>query len=88
MAVVTQTDLFDLSITYFDGIDQLIPYRGFFIEGQVPYVPEDDAPGWVIFEIEQATDKTFQEAASELASKLFLDLGFTADQVIRLMEDF
>lgn len=88
MAIVTQTDLFDISISYFNGEDQLIPFRGYSVEGMAPYVPEDHRAGWVCFEIDQPTGTTFQEASCDLASRLYLDLGFTAEQVIKLMEDF
>lgn len=89
MSVVTATELDTaygkMTISYFDGRDQLVPFKGYFVEGHAPYVPEDDAPGWVIFEM---TEGTFQEQSTELARKLFCDLGFTSDQVITLMGDF
>lgn len=54
---------------------------GFYIEGLVPYVPEDGAPGWVSFDLERAT-------VSDLAQKLFCDLGVDAETVIYLTRGF
>lgn len=89
MSVVTHVDKFNLMIGYFDGKDQLIPYRGFYVEGMAPYVPEDMGPGWVCFEMDtDGTTPGFFRACQDLARKLFCDLGFTADQVIELLEDF
>lgn len=90
MSVVTVTDKHGICISYFDGADQLVPFVGFTVEGMAPYVPEDRGPGWVCFEVQpkNRTTAAFFKACAELAKMLFMDLGFTSDQVIELMEDF
>lgn len=99
MSVVTAVDKHDISISYFDGRDQLIPFRGYYVEGTAPHVPEnmqcpDDTPhecnpSWVCFELtHDGSIEEFFKATTELARMLFCDLGFTSEQVMELMEDF
>lgn len=91
MSIVTVTDKYNLTITYFDGQDQLVPFSGFTVDGMAPYVPEDEGPGWVCFEMPvhpKAPREIYFLVLQNLARRLFCDLGFTADQVIALLEDF
>lgn len=83
--IITRVIKYGLTIEY--SVSPI--YRGFSVEGQVPCVPEDDAPGWVYFDLaNDGTVNGFFDTARELARMLFCDLGFTSDQVISLMEDF
>lgn len=86
MALVTSDSKVGLHISYWDGQRQRYPFKGYHIEGCVAHVPEDNAPGWVNFDLEQTG--TFQEVTAELARTLFCDFGFTAEQIAYMMEDF
>lgn len=86
MAVVTVTEKHHLTITFFDGEDQLVPFAGFTVEGFLPH----QLPGlWerVEFEVPVGMMEGV-ERQGDLARILFCDHGLTADQVIELLEDF
>lgn len=74
MTIVTEQDKLGLYIIYDDE-------KGWYIEGQVPYVPEDNAAGWVGFELDPVFTK-------EQVAMILLKLGYTLDQVAQLLEDF
>lgn len=74
MATVTEQDRDGIYIVFDDE-------KGWYIEGLVPYVPEDRGPGWVCFELEPTLTK------EQVASKLFL-LGYRLDHTAQLLEDF
>lgn len=74
MAIVTDEEKLGLRIIFDDEM-------GWYIEGHVPYVPEDNAAGWVGFELDPVFTK-------EQVAMILLKLGYTLDQVAQLLEDF